>query len=101
MLGLEVGGSGSRRQLDYKQNVLASVVDIGAKTDYDAQTRMLNRACCHGGPESKKTTCRRKASGVSGQCHLIWNPRSIGYRGHVKQSVFGTSRQVSAVLGVI
>ena len=89
-------------RLQAVRNVLASVVDIGAKTDYDnTETWMLKRACCHGGPESKKTTCRRKASGVSGQCHLIWNPRSIGYRGHVKQSVFGTSRQVSAVLGVI
>ena len=78
------------------------MVDIGAKTDYDAtETRMLKSIMA---PETKTTTCRRKASGVSryivllGQYHLklIWKPRSIGYRGHVKQSVFGTSRQFSA-----
>ena len=40
-------------RLQAVQNVLASVVDIGAKTDYDAtETRMLKRACCHGGTES-------------------------------------------------
>ena len=41
-------------------------------------------------PETDKTTCRRKARGISryivllGQCHLnlIWKPRSICYRGH-------------------
>ena len=41
---------------------------LGQYGDPDVETK---RACCHGGPESKKTTCRRKASG------LIWNPRSI------------------------
>ena len=82
---LEVGGSGPETpgRLQAVQNVLASVVDIGAKTDYDAtETRMLKSIMA---PETKKTTCRRKARGVSryilllGQCHLklIWNPRSI------------------------
>ena len=51
---LEVGGSVPETpdRLQAVQNVLASVVDIGAKTDYDAaETRMLKRACCHGAPE--------------------------------------------------
>ena len=49
-------------RLQVVQNVLASVVDIGAKTDYDAtETRMLKSIMA---PETKKTTCRRKASGV-------------------------------------
>ena len=38
------------------------MVDIGAKTDYDATvSRMLKSIMA---PETKKTTCRRKASGV-------------------------------------
>ena len=50
-------------RLQAVQNVLATVVDIGAKTDYDnTETRMLNSIMA---PETKKTTCRRKASGVS------------------------------------
>ena len=69
-------------RLQAVQNVLASVVDIGAKTDYDnTETRMLSSIMA---PETKKTTCRRKARGVSRyivlyrQCHLklIWIPRS-------------------------
>ena len=39
-------------RLQAVQNVLATVVDIGAKTDYDASDPdvELKRACCHGGP---------------------------------------------------
>ena len=47
-------------RLQAVQNVLATVVDIGAKTDYEAtETRMLKSIMA---PETKKTTC--KASGV-------------------------------------
>ena len=57
-------------RLQEVQNVLASVVDIGAKTDYDALDPdvELKRACCHGGPESLRQ--------ANGQC------LSVGYRGH-------------------
>ena len=62
---LEVGGSVPETpgRLQTVQNVLTSVVDIGAKTDYDAtETGMLKSIMA---PKTKKTTCRRKASGVS------------------------------------
>ena len=72
---LEVGGSEPRRQLDYKRSETYSlcVVDIGAKTDYDAtETRMLNRACCHGGPSSfgKRKVSVFQYSGVCYRCHI-------------------------------
>ena len=76
MLGLEVGGSGSRRQLDYKRSKTYSlcVVDIGAKTDYDALDPDvdLNRACCHGGPSSfgKRMVSVFPCSGAFYQCHI-------------------------------
>ena len=59
----EVGGSVPETpgRLQAVQNVLTSVVDIGAKTDYDAtETPTVKRACCHGGPESL-----RQANGLS------------------------------------
>ena len=59
-------------RLQAVQNVLTSVVDIGAKTDYDAtETRMLKRACCHGAPSrfGKRKVC------VS----VFWSTLSMSY----------------------
>ena len=85
--------------------MLATVVDIGAKTDYDALDPDVESSMLSWRPDARGFNKRTvfQYSGACYQCHLklIWKPRSIGYRGHVKQSVFGTSRQVSAVLGVI
>ena len=92
-------------RLQAVQNVLASVVDIGAKTDYDALDPdvELKRACCHGGPtrvtsvvgldigaktdydaldpdvETKRACCHGGPESLrqaNGQC------LSVGYRGH-------------------
>ena len=60
-------------RLQAVQNVLASVVDIGAKTDYDnTETRMLRRACCHGGPSrfAKRTVLSFRVLAAFYQCHI-------------------------------
>ena len=61
-------------RLQAVQNVLASVVDIGAKTDYDALDPdvELKRACCHGGPSSfgKRKVSVFQYSGAFYQCHI-------------------------------
>ena len=73
-------------RLQAVQNVFATVVDIGAKTDYDASDPdvELKRACCHGGPTRVNKRTVFPYSGEFYQCHinLIRKPRSIGYRGH-------------------
>ena len=54
--------------------VLATVVDIGAKTDYDASDPdvELKRACCHGGPNSfaKRTVLSFRVLAAFYQCHI-------------------------------
>ena len=61
-------------RLQAVQNVLATVVDIGAKTDYDASDPdvELKRACCHGGSESLRQANGLvfPYSGASYQCHI-------------------------------
>ena len=56
-------------------NVLATVVDIGAKTDYDASDPdvELKRACCHGGPTRVASTSERSFSILEHSINVILN----------------------------
>ena len=62
-------------RLQAVQNVLASVVDIGAKTDYNASDPdvELKRACCHGGPTRVASTSERSFSILEHSINVILN----------------------------
>ena len=62
-------------RLQEVQNVFASVVDIGAKTDYDALDPdvELKRACCHGGPTRVASTSERSFTILEHSINVILN----------------------------